>query len=382
MVFRASSSIVHPTLLYISSEAVIPAKAGIQPRNTGFPRIKYGASLVKPGMTTTVKGLLKHYTSVLVCLGIIGILMGGCSFGKSQQQDLLKEYHKKIEMQKAALAQDEEKQKTPPELGAEEYERLGNAYLTQGNLDLAFLQYDKALRMDPSRIHIRYKLGRLFLEREMVEEAQNEFKEILKTNPGDASAHQGMGRVYFKQANFAEAEKSFQKAINLKNNLWQVHDFLGIIYDRRDKFDLAISHYRSAIALNPKSSVLYNNLGISLFLKTDYEEAVSAFTEALFLENSSKKIHNNLALALSKLERYQEAFEAFRKGGDEASAHYNLGQIYIKEGKFEEAITAFEKAIEAKPISYLAAREGLERAKSAARALPNVEETEKIEDRQ
>ena len=54
-------SVVRPTLLYISSQAVIPAKAGIQIGNTGFPRIKYGAGLVKPGMTIKVKGLLTQY---------------------------------------------------------------------------------------------------------------------------------------------------------------------------------------------------------------------------------------------------------------------------------------------------------------------------------
>jgi len=44
------------TLLDISSEAVIPAKAGIQLRNTGFR--------VKPGMTIKVKGLLTQYTTI------------------------------------------------------------------------------------------------------------------------------------------------------------------------------------------------------------------------------------------------------------------------------------------------------------------------------
>jgi len=34
----------------ITTNDVIPAKAGIQ-ENTGFPRIEYGAGLVKPGMT-------------------------------------------------------------------------------------------------------------------------------------------------------------------------------------------------------------------------------------------------------------------------------------------------------------------------------------------
>jgi hypothetical protein len=58
------SSVVHSTLLYINSEAVIPAKTGIQLTNTGFPRIKYGASLVKPGMTIEVKGLLRQYSRI------------------------------------------------------------------------------------------------------------------------------------------------------------------------------------------------------------------------------------------------------------------------------------------------------------------------------
>jgi hypothetical protein len=46
-------SVVNLTLLYINSEAVIPAKPGIHLGKTGF--------LVKPGMTINVKGLLTHH---------------------------------------------------------------------------------------------------------------------------------------------------------------------------------------------------------------------------------------------------------------------------------------------------------------------------------
>jgi len=53
--------VVRPTLLYIGSDAVILAKAGIQFRNTGFR--------VKPGMTIRAKRLLTQYT-------IIGDLVG------------------------------------------------------------------------------------------------------------------------------------------------------------------------------------------------------------------------------------------------------------------------------------------------------------------
>jgi len=56
------ANVVNLTLLYINFEVVIPAKAGIQSKNTGFPRIKYGAGSVKPGMTNKAKIFLNHYT--------------------------------------------------------------------------------------------------------------------------------------------------------------------------------------------------------------------------------------------------------------------------------------------------------------------------------
>ncbi len=42
------------TASLISTEHVIPAKVGIQ-ENTGFPRIKYGAGSIKPGMTNCIR---------------------------------------------------------------------------------------------------------------------------------------------------------------------------------------------------------------------------------------------------------------------------------------------------------------------------------------
>ena len=70
-------------------------------------------------------------------------------------------------------------------------------------------------------------------------------------------------------------------------------------------------------------------------------------------------------MALSKLGRYQEALEAFRKGGNEAQAYNNLGCIYLEEGKFEKAITCFEKAIKINPAFYLRASENLKKARIA-----------------
>ncbi len=84
------------------------------------------------------------------------------------------------------------------------------------------------------------------------------------------------------------------------------------------------------------------------------------------MDGSNGRFYNNLALALCKLERYQDAFEAFKKGKDEATAYYNLGCVYMMEGKNKEAVAAFQKAIEMKPDFYVKAYENLKKARADA----------------
>lgn len=303
----------------------------------------------------------------LLYLWVAGVLMGswGCAARNSQRSlSQISETKKIMERQKAEIASRESTSKNTPEMTAEGYEALGDRYLKLGNVEMAFIQYDKALRLNPGRAQIRYKMGALFLEKGLAEEAQKEFQEILKTNPNHALAHEGMGRAYFQARRFPAAEESFRQAIGLDTGLWQAHNFLGIIGDRQGRFEDAIAQYRAAIALNPNEGALLNNLGASLSLSGKYEEAVKAFAEALKIETSNSKIYNNLALALCKLGRHLEALEVFKKGGDEASAYYNLGCIYMMEGKSKKAIQAFEKALEIKPGFYESAYENLKKAEA------------------
>ncbi len=57
------------TATEIASTSVIPAKAGIH-QNPGFPRIKYGAGLVKPGMTNQDNAYVVMYNPRDPALGV------------------------------------------------------------------------------------------------------------------------------------------------------------------------------------------------------------------------------------------------------------------------------------------------------------------------
>jgi len=117
--------------------------------------------------------------------------------------------------------------------------KLGDSYVRQGNLNLAFIQYGKALTLDPKIMRIHYKNRTPIFGKRADRRSKKEFQEILKTDPSHVLSHEGMGRTYMKLGEWGEAEKSFLKAIQLDSNLWQAHNFLGIIYDRQKQFDAA-----------------------------------------------------------------------------------------------------------------------------------------------
>jgi Flp pilus assembly protein TadD len=306
----------------------------------------------------------RSWPVVVALLGLIALAGGGCASSNSQQA-LFGEYKKLLEQQKAGMPLEDDAVKKLPDMTAAEYERLGDTYLRQGNINMAYLQYDKALRMEPKQARVRYKVGLLFLKRELPDEALKEFQEILTHDATFALAYEGMGQALVKKSSYEDAEQHFRHALTLSPEFWQCHNFLGIVYDRQKRYDAAIAEYRAALALKPGEGFLLNNLGMSYYLKGDYEGAVQAFTEALKTAPAQNKIYNNLGLALAKLGREREALEAFKNGSDEAKAYNNLGVIYLGEKRYQEAIAAFEKAVQLSPSYYAKANENLKTARQA-----------------
>ena len=307
----------------------------------------------------------REITLVAFIALISPLFLAGCaSQNRAQAAIQASEIRKMMERQKAELAREEAAAKKVPEMTAAGYEEAGDRYLGQGNLDMAFIHYQKSLQLDPKQVRLRYKMGSLFLEKRMLQEAQKEFEEVLRSSPDDALAYEGLGRASFLSGQLDKAEGFLRQAIHHDRTLWRAYNLLGILCDRQDRLDEAIGYYQAAVTLRSNIGFLYNNLGVSLLLKGENEKAVKAFMEALDLDPSDSRIANNLGLGLCRLGKYQEAFGAFRKTGDEASAHYNLGYVYMVQGRRGDAIASFEKAIVSKPEFYVRAYERLEQAKA------------------
>jgi tetratricopeptide (TPR) repeat protein len=139
----------------------------------------------------------------------------------------------------------------PPEPEVDEHERIGDAYFSQNNLQMALVEYDKSLGLDPDNTRVLYKKGMLFVAGNMNEDAIREFQEVLKREPGHALAHQGIGQVFFQLKKNGDAKKHLHEAVKLEPQLWKAYNILGIIYAYEENYKMAVRKYKAAIAIEP-----------------------------------------------------------------------------------------------------------------------------------
>lgn len=303
-----------------------------------------------------------------IALGMVCVAwLGGCEslnapveFSTSDEH-----YDQILEQQKAGITQ-EESLKTLPEMTIEEHEKVGDAYVKQGRVGMALLQYGKVLGKEPRRIGTRYKVAVLLVENGKAQQALDHFDTILEQDDQFALAYEGKGQALLVLGDLFGADQAFRKALALNPKLWRSHNYLGIMADRRHLHLSAIEAYKAALAIQPREGTVLNNLGMAYYMNRRYRQAVQAFYQAMQVGVDSPKVANNLGLALAKLGRFPQAFDAFKKGTDQAKAYNNIGIALLEAGQPQRAIVCFEKAIDLQPTFYEKANENLVQAKRAA----------------
>lgn len=174
-------------------------------------------------------------------------------------------------------------------------------------------------------------------------------------------------------------------------NAWQAHNRLGAKKFARghvDDFAVpnpsaldpatqvkvkgALHHFTRSTALRPDLGETHNNLGTALSSKGRLDEAIEQFKEAVRVTPHVPAIHMNLANALAAGGRFPEAeakylelIEGMEKARDEAIKQTgnpnlpydpaigalinNWGVSMFKQGKTEQAIAAFKRALAINP---------------------------------
>jgi len=84
-----------------------------------------------------------------------------------------------------------------------------------------------------------------------------------------------------------------------------------------------------------------------------YDDSKKTYLRALELEPEFSELHNNLGLLYLKMKKLDEAVlsfeESIKKNVNNALAYVNLGNALIELEKYDDAVSAYNRALEIDP---------------------------------
>ncbi|MBE7411925.1 MAG: tetratricopeptide repeat protein [Leptospiraceae bacterium] len=180
------------------------------------------------------------------------------------------------------------------------------------------------------------------------------FKKAIQYDPKNFHAYYNLTLAYRHSGMFNEARQSVMKAKELAPNDPRVSLLAGNILNDANDPRLAMKMYEEGIAANPNDPYLIYNLAVSQFRQGSIPEAIENFRKAVIASGTGQVAvlsHGHLGSIYFNRGDFEGAEHHFREAlrlkPSDAKYLYNLGTILLKQKKNEEAISLFQKALDA-----------------------------------
>jgi lipoprotein NlpI len=171
--------------------------------------------------------------------------------------------------------------------------------------------------------------------------AQTQFQEVLRLEPGHAVAHNNLGAIFEGQRNWKAAEAHFLKAIQSDPNSALAHLNLAMLRVSKKKWKAAFEGFREAVALD--RSLVAERLDL-----TDPDE-LAQFRSAKVEAAAHFAIHTAVCCSGFEKQEEKELREAVHLDPEFILAHYKVGVLYERLGRYDNAAASYRKALEIRP---------------------------------
>jgi superkiller protein 3 len=131
-----------------------------------------------------------------------------------------------------------------------------------------------------------------------------------------------------------------------------------------NRLSLGIASLKEAIQLDPENAQFHNTLGLVYLNLGRTVDGQAEIQAAIDLDKNNPDFQHNLGIALAQQGKFDDAIVAYKKAltfptyTTPEVAYYNMGEAYIRLRKPQEAIESFRAAIQLEPVM-VAAHYGL-----------------------
>ncbi len=194
----------------------------------------------------------------------------------------------------------------------------------------------------------------LFSRDESVEEVQAHINRLPATAHRRIKArlYSQLGTLLYKKGRMVEAAAALEEALQYKAG-WRLRRrifvYLGKSYESHGRLDKAIAAYEQAAQLNRKDWRRHRDLAALYETVKLYRKAVESYQNALRASPKEATVYFQLGRTWRKLglTNYAEAdlVKARNFGHDKDAVNRELSFVYEGQGRFAEALSAFEKQV-------------------------------------
>ena len=187
-----------------------------------------------------------------------------------------------------------------------EFYAKGIAYIQLKNDDLAIINFDRAIELNPRRYISYLSRGLAYRDKEKYDRAIADFDRAIELESKMTSTDVEQRKDDFKER-YEKASGDIHKLIQLNPEPWFYYFQRGHAYSERGKiyiekgdFERAIADFNTLIQLNPNRADAYNHRGVAYGSKGDFDRAIADFDKAIELDPRLKNAHNNRGVAFSR----------------------------------------------------------------------------------
>ena len=246
--------------------------------------------------------------------------------------------------------------------------------------------YKLLLKDDDSNITYLKALANVYVKSNEDEKAIPYYEQIINFYPHDIDAMNSLGAIYRRIKKYQKSVEILKKAQN-EQNISSVNYNLGFTFKEMGNYEDAIECFESVITENPDDVLTYNHLGSIYLQQKNYEKSVNSFKHGLQVDQNHPILNYNLARCYAESKNYRDSIKYFEKalrtrpGWIEAVRDFSdvlvkcqknssaqelvertikmhpqnadllciLGNIFLSQFDYDNAVKTFEKAEEIEP---------------------------------
>ncbi len=189
--------------------------------------------------------------------------------------------------------------------------------------------------------------------REEIDTAIGHYQQALVERDDFTEAYLGIAKCLRRKGDMHGAIEALSSALTQNNFCKDLHLDMAKCYSETGYYKKAIYHYERVIKLD-RSSV-EGRFGLALVVETnqDIDYAIRLYEELTQLDAEFLPAYNNLGSLYMRLSRFEEAENLFRilvtKAPDFTRGYLGLAITLDKAGKASESIKAYEQVLRMRP---------------------------------